>query len=229
MLNSLPDYGTAQTLVQTLRRKHIPRDVATYTILVKKAPDVAEAKNVLRQMTEDGFSPNEVTYNTLVNKTDDYAEAARLVAEMKAAGIAPNQFTYSSLFSKEPPIQAAREILDWYYQQAYHGSNPLNGLIASFRKGERIDDALEIALEHPHLSSAQSLMKDYPVQAKARFQEAKRTTTEHPTADFALGALYRVTGDVESARLHLQKALSAAQHPNQKRTIQNWLQELPGV
>ncbi len=148
---------------------------------------------------------------------------------MKAAGIAPNKFAFSSLFSKDIPQLSARQILDWYYQQVYHGSNPLNGLIASFRRSKRINDALEIALEHPHLSSAQHLMKDFAREAKDRFTQARNSLANHPTADFALGALHRATGDVESAKLHLKRALIVAQHPNQKRTIEGWLAELPAA
>lgn len=226
VLDSLPDYSAARALVQAFREKHIPRDVATYTILVKKAPDIPEAQKVLRLMVEDGVWPNAVTYNKLVNKAKDYAEATRLVAEMKAAGIAPNFVTYTSLFSKDCSKESAHEILKWYYEQPYHPSHVLNALIGSFRRCGRVDDALEIALQHPHLTSAQCLMRDFPDKALGKFTQAKTSTINHPTADFALGALYRLKGDGERAKRHLEQALVAASHPKQRESIAKWLSEL---
>jgi len=258
VLNALPDFSAAQALVRAFRKKDIPRDVITYTILANKAPNLTQALKILRLMADDsiapdvvtyntlvnkaesyseaarlleemkaaGIAPNVVTYNTLVDKAESYSEAARLLKEMKAAGITPNVVTYSSLFAKPIKGVRAREILDWYYREEYHPCEPLNALITSFRKAHQIADALEIALEHPHLSSARRLMKQRPKEARQKFEGAKNDEPNHPTADFALGALYLEIRDSVTAKHHLRSALQTVRHPEHKATIGKWLADL---
>jgi tetratricopeptide (TPR) repeat protein len=120
----------------------------------------------------------------------------------------------------------AREVLDWYYREKYHPCGPLDALITSFRKDRRTADALEVALEHPHLGSARRLMKEKTKHAQQKFEDAKNSEPRHPTADFALGALHMTKGDRATARRHLLNALEIAPHPQQRATIQKWLTDI---
>jgi pentatricopeptide repeat protein len=226
LVSKAESYAEAVRLLEEMKAAGIAPDAVTYNTLVSKAGSYAEAVRLLEEMKAAGIAPNVVTYNTLVSKAGSYAEAVRLLEEMKAAGIAPNDATYCSLLAKPIDGTSAHEVLDWYYREAYDSSEPLNALIGSFRRSKRIADALEVALERPYLSAARRLMRERPEQAQQRFERAKNEAPNHPTADFALGALYFETRDTATARLYLQSALQTACDPRDKNTIQKWLEEL---
>ena len=226
LVSQAETYAEAARLLEEMKAAGIAPDVVTYNTLVSKADSYAESARLLEEMTAAGIAPDVVTYTTLVSQAETYAEANRLLEEMKAAGIAPDVVTYTALFRKDIGEMSARDILDWYRRQEDHPLEPLNALIASLRKAQRIADALEVALEHPALSSARRLMRLHPKKAQEAFEAAKNSDPMHPTADFALGALYLGNGDSASARRCLQNALKAVHDPEQKETISTWLTDL---
>ncbi len=197
-----------------------------WTQAMVEAADFSEAKRLFASMGEANFEPDVFTFTTLLSKADTYAAAQEVVAQMVKAKCEPNSKTLTALFSKAAGLPPVGEILSWYYAIPFHPSDPLNALIGSLKKLNRLDEAMAIALQHPHLSAGQRLMRDFPESAQACFQSAKAGDSSHPTADFALGVLAMETNRPDDARVHLEEALRRAIHPLQVKTIQSKLNRL---
>jgi len=200
--------------------------VVTFNTLLSKADTYAEAKEVVAQMVTATCDPDVVTFNTLLSKADTYAEAKEVVAQMVTAKCDPDVVTFTTLFSKKAGLPPVGEILRWYYTIPFHPSDPLNALIGSLKKLNRVDEAMTIVLEHPHLSAGQALMRVFSERAQTIFQSAKARDASHPTADLALGILAIETKKPSDARVHLEEALRRALHPLQVKTIKSKLKLL---
>jgi tetratricopeptide (TPR) repeat protein len=177
-------------------------------------------------MREEGIQPNVVTYNTLINKAPDYDVAEDWINAMREEGIQPNVVTYTTLFSKDLSRTSADDILKWYLAQEYHPEEAVQTAIASYRKASRIDQALRLALDYPHLQAARKLIRTHKEEALSYFQSVSDSDSRHCNASYALGLVLIEVGREGEARPHLKKALRLATATSRKTVIREWLRRI---
>ena len=226
LLDKAPDYRKAKALVATMRKKGIQPDVFTYTTLIYKAPDYEAAKDLLTKMQEEDIQPNVVTYSTLINKAPDYETAKDLLTKMQEEGIQPNVFIYTLVFGKDLSRESGKSILRWYFAQLYHPEVPIQAAIAAFRRSRRLDQALILALNYPHLKASQRLFHEHSKQAIQYFKDVLQLEPLHPNAHYALGITFMAAGKQQEAKGHLAMALDLASHETRKADIRQRLSQI---
>ena len=226
LIDKAPDYDAAKVWVDTMRAEGIQPDVVTYNTLINKAPDYDAAKAWVDTMCAEGIQPDVVTYNTLIDKAPDYDAAKAWVDTMRAEGIQPDVVTYSTLFSKDLSGKSADDILEWYLAQKYHSEEPIQAAIATYRKIRRIDQALRLALDYPHLQAARKLLREHDEEALAYFRGISDNDPQHPNADYALGVALMELGRQVQAQPHLKRAFKLATAPPRKALIKEWLRQI---
>jgi class 3 adenylate cyclase len=226
LINKAPDYDAAKAWVDMMRGEGTQPDVVTYTILINKAPDYDAAKAWVETMRGEGIQPGVVAYNILIKKAPDYDAAKAWVEMMRGEGIQPSVVTYSTLFSKDLSGKPADEILEWYLAQEYQPEEPIQTAIAAYRKIHRIDQALRLALDYPHLQTARKLMRKHEEEALSYFKTISDHDPEHPNAEYALGIALMELGRELEAQPHLRKALKLAKEGPRKVVIKEWLRQI---
>jgi tetratricopeptide (TPR) repeat protein len=174
-------------------------------------------------MRKEGIAPNVITYNTLIDKAD-FANGKQLLETMRKEGIAPNVITYNSLF-KGDIGESADELLRWYLAQVNHPDSAIDVAIASYQRVGSIQNAMRLALDYPHLSTARKLMREQ-TDCLSYFKSFLATNSRHPNADYALGRFYIEQGKLNEARPHLEKALKLATAESRKKVVRDWLREV---
>ncbi|RCV63785.1 Tetratricopeptide (TPR) repeat [Methanophagales archaeon] len=196
--------------------------------LMASIPDYSSARKILSSIQVAGLMPDIFTYNTLIKKASDYEEAKALVDTMRGEGTLPKVFTYNSLFTKDLSGILADDILKWYLAQKYHPELPIQAAIATYRKTHRIDQALRLALDYPHLQAARKLIREHETEALAYFRTISDHDHQHPNAEYALGvALMELEQDLE-AEPHLKNALKLATAGPRRTVIKKWLRQIDG-
>jgi len=226
LINKAPDYDAAKAWVDTMHEEDIQPNVVTYSTLIDKAPDYDAVKAWVDTMREEGIQPDVFIYNTLINKAPGYDAAKAWVDTMREEDIQPNVVTYSTLFSKELSGKPADEILEWYLAQKYHPEEPIQAAVAAYRKIHRIDQALRLALDYPHLQVARKLIRKHEEEAISYFRAISDHDPEHPNADYALGVALMELGRELEAQPHLRKALKLAKAGPRKVVIKEWLRQI---
>jgi len=226
IIKKSPDYKTAQNWLDTMRAEGIQPNVVTYSTLIAMAPDYDTAKNWLETMRAEGILPNVVTYNTLIAMAPDYDTAKNWLETMRAEGIQPDVVTYSSLFSKDLSNKSADEMLKWYLAQQYHPEAAIEAAITGFRRIGRINEALRLALDYPHLLAALNLIHTYPDEALQYFQNIFEHDPNHPNAAYALGIALFHLAKLEEAKFYLEIALKLATASGRKLMIEKLLRQI---
>jgi TPR repeat protein len=226
LMASLLDYPRVLDLFKSIRAAGLSPDVFTYNTLIDKAPDYETAKTWLDKMLQEGIQPNVVTYSTLIDKAPDYETAKTWLDKMAEHQIQPNVHTYTALFSKDLSNNSADDILEWYLSQKYHPEIPLQAAIAFYRNTSRMDQALRLALDYPHLQAARKLIREHSDEAISYFTTISDQNPGHPNADYALGVTFMELGKKLEAQRHLKKALKLAKHGARKTAILEWLHQI---
>jgi tetratricopeptide (TPR) repeat protein len=110
--------------------------------------------------------------------------------------------------------------------QEYHPEKPIQAAIAFFRKKHRIDQALRLALDYPHLQAARKLIREHEKEALSYFESVLHDDPQHPNADYALGVAFMELGRESEGRPHLKKALKWARPGPRKAVIGEWLRQI---
>lgn len=226
LIKKAPNYNTAKDLLEKIMSEDIKLDVVTYNLLIDKAPDYDKAKYLLDKMEEDGISQNVVIYNTFIKKVPDYDTAKGLVSEMNAKGIQLNKFTYNTLFNKNLSGKSADDILKWYLAQKYHPEEPIQSLIASYRKIGSIDQALRLLLDYPHLQASRKIIREHSEEVFKYLNNIFNIHPLHPNAAYALGVAFQELGNEQKSELYLKKALKLATDQTRKTNINKWLLQI---
>jgi tetratricopeptide (TPR) repeat protein len=226
LIGKAPDYETAKRWFRKMRKASVEPDVWTYNTLIRKSPDYNMAGKRLAEMREAGIKPDTVTYNTLISKAPDYNIAEKWVSEMCKAGVQLTIRTYHALFSKDLSRISADDILKWCSAQEEQLAEPIQAVISFYQKTGRIDQALRLVLEYPHLAAARKVIRKHTKKALDYFRDIATREPDHPSAAFALGVAMAELGKIEEAKLHLKQALKLASAPNMKALVEKWLQDL---
>ena len=226
LINKAPDYETTKGLLTKMQEGGIQPNVVTYNTLINKAPDYGTAKDLITTMKEAGIQPDLVTYTTLTSRAPDYDTARALVTTMQEEGIQPNFVTYTIVFYKDLSRESGESILQWYSAQPYHPEVPIQAAIAAFRRSRRLDQALVLALNYPHVKASQRLFRDHSKQAIQYFKDILQLEPLHPNAHYALGITLMIAGNQQEAKAHLAMALNLARHETRKTDIQQRLSQI---
>jgi len=160
LIAKAPNYSTASYWLEAILEDSIQSNLATYNRLIAKAPDYNTVKGLLEAMLKEGIKPNVITYNALISKSPDYDKALLLLETMRKDGVAPNVDSFSRLFSKNLSGKSAEEVLALYQSRGIASEEPIQTAISTYRKAGRVDQALLIALEYPHLLVAKKLIRE---------------------------------------------------------------------
>ncbi len=226
LISKAADFGTARSLFDAMKGEGVEPNVVTYNALILKAPNFETIKSVLEIMRQEGIHPDINSYNALVSKAPDFETAMGLIEMMKKEGIQPNLVTYNRLFSKNLAKTSAEEAIDWYKLQKYHPEEPIQAAIAAYRNAGRIEEALRMVLEYPHLQVARKLIKEHKDEAAAYFKAASDYSPRHPNADFALGLAFMETGKQHKAEPHLRRALGSSAPGPKRAVIEEYLRRI---
>jgi len=205
LIKKAPNYNIAKDLLENIVGEDIKIDVVTYNLLINKAPDYDKAKYLFNKMEEDGISQNIFTYNTFIKKVPDYDTAKGLVSEMNAKGIQPNKFTYNTLFNKNLSGKSADDILKWYLAQKDHPEEPIQSLIASYRKIGSIDQAIRLLLDYPHLQASRKIIREYSKEVLQYLNNIFNNYPQHQNAAYALGVAFQELRNGKKAEIYLKK------------------------
>ena len=178
------------------------------------------------QLRLKGIEPDVVTYNTLVSKAEDYSTAKDWYEKMRQEGIEPNVMTTATLFSKNLSTVPVEELLTWYWSLGFRSGEPLQAAIASYRKANRLDCALRIALHYPYLNASKRLFRNFIAQAHEYLNRVLREEPNHPDVQYALGLAYLEWGDNTNAERHLLAAFKTATQEKRKRDIVGRINDL---
>jgi tetratricopeptide (TPR) repeat protein len=228
IMEKSPDYETAIGWLDTMRAAEVKPNVVTYTILVKKAPTYNKAKSLVYKMRLEKIKPDLITYTTLVSKASTYSQAKSWIDKMHGAGMQPSVVAYSALFSRDLSKIPAEEILGWYLVQTYHPEEPIRAAINSYRKVGRIDQALRLILDYPHLAEARKTISEYQDEALKYFKTLYDNDPDHPNTSYALGAALMEIGQGQDAIPYLKKAMKLARPGIRKSEIKKWLKQIEG-
>ena len=177
-------------------------------------------------MKEAGIQPDLVTYTALTSGAPDYETARALVTTMQEEGIQPNFVIYTIVFRKDLSRESGESILRWYSAQPYHPEAPIQAAIAAFRRSRRLDQALVLALNYPHLQASQRLFRDHSKHTIQYFKDVLQLEPLHPNAHYALGITLMVAGNQQEAKAHLAMALDLARHETRKADIRQRLSQI---
>lgn len=224
-LISKADFEVGASLLAEMKQEGIAPNVITYNALILKATDYTIATSLLETMQKDGIKPDLITYNTILLAALDYDTARFWLDEMQKDGIQPNIVTYNRLFSKNLSAKSADEIVSWYLSQKYHPDEPVQAAIAAYLKSGRIDEALRLVLEYPHLQVARKLIREHADQTLAYLKNISSYSPRHPNLDCALGIAFMEKGKRREAEPYLKKALSTSK-PGSGRVIEEYLRQI---
>ncbi|MBI4733723.1 MAG: hypothetical protein HY779_02750, partial [Rubrobacteridae bacterium] len=97
-------------------------------------------------------------------KAPDYSIAKSWIDSMDAQGVRPNVDSFIRLFSRNLANMRASEILETYSRWGLQSQEPIQAAITSFQKIGKIDQALYIAVDYPHLQAASKLIREIMVE-----------------------------------------------------------------
>ena len=220
LISKTEEYESATTLFARMEQEDVQPNTITFNALMLKSPDYDVACSWLEMMKTEHSKPDVITFNTLIYKAPDYETAEAKFREMGKAGIQPNIVTYNRLFSKDLSIKSAEEILAWYLEQPYHPDEPLQAAISAYRKMGRVDQALRLTHDYPHLQVARKLMRDHAVEAIAYFEDLLVRNPEDSDAAYALGLVLIESGNAQAAKPHLLKAITCTKSDPQRKAIE---------
>ncbi|MDY6834278.1 MAG: hypothetical protein SVY53_05685 [Chloroflexota bacterium] len=226
LIDRSPDYDTAKSWLNTMQQSGIHPDVGTFNSLIASSVDYEEAKSWFDTMHDQDVQPDIVTYNTLISKAPDYDAAQTLIDAMRNEVVQPDSTTYSALFSKDLSGHSADEILSWYSSQSQHPDGPIQSAIAAFLNGQRIDQALRLALEYPHLDMARRIVREYQDEALAYFEEIPEKDPRYGDALYALGVTLMELGREIEAQGYLKKAWRFATQGSRRSAIEDKLRQI---
>ena len=226
LISQSPDYDEATSWFEKMVKEGVQPNIVTYSTLISQSPDYDEATSWFEKMVKEGVQPDIVTYNTLISQSPDYDEAMRWLNRMHDDGISPDQWSYQSLFKKDLSEKSADDILEWYLSQQYHPEQALQAAITAYIKCHRIDQALRLSLDYPHLQSARKVIRKNSQNALLYYTSILNKNPDHPNAHYALGVALMELGRYKEAKQYLEAAFLLTRSGRRKTIIKTWLRQI---
>ena len=209
MIAGADDLEDALSWLDRMRESGIDPTPHVLTALLHQAPDYEEATSVMRRLSPV-VEPNDGAYRALVDRAPDFAAGRQWIDLMRSEGMRPEVGGLTALLSKTPGAWDGDTLLDWYLSLDHHPSGPMGVAIETHRLGDRIEDALRLALDYPHLETSRDLFRLHPQAAIATFRRVIDGDPGHANGQYALGLALLELDRTEEALEHLQLAMELA-------------------
>jgi tetratricopeptide (TPR) repeat protein len=95
----------------------------------------------------------------------------------------------------------------------------LDAAIASYRKINRIEQALRLTLNFPDIPAARKLIRQYPDKAITYFRSIYNIDSRHANASFALTVALAELGRTEEARQYAEVALNLTRDERRRKLL----------
>jgi tetratricopeptide (TPR) repeat protein len=231
-LNNIAARAARRDLIRPLLFENAyaaPPDVASYSILIRRAPDYKTAREVLGEMTAAGIAPDVRTSTVcaiFVETRDQASELRTLFREHHVAGTS----FHSAVYTKLCKHLAAKELLDWAFSGG--GGVPFGAFetaVASYRRQRKISDALRIASAFPYFPTCRKMFREEKPKSLDYLLLRFEGNKEPHNAAYALGIYYEEQGDFSEAIKWLALAQKHPQTLEGKKTIiQRSIEKLQG-
>ena len=223
LIRSAKDDSTVERRLNRMQAMSISPDLGTLSAAIEKASDYEVATRWWARLEAAGVRADANAYNLLVHKAETFEQARQLIERMTAEKIQPLETTFIALFSKDLDGIKADDLLRWYLGLPYHPTHPIKRAIANYRRANRLDDALRLALDYPHTDTALKTIRQHSDQALAYFRSVVDADPNHPNGTYALGMALLEVGEAEEAEQWLQKAYDLATRGTRKDELARYL------
>jgi tetratricopeptide (TPR) repeat protein len=229
LIRSAKDDSTVERRLNRMQAMSIVPDQGTLNAAIEKASDFEVATRWQARLETSGVRPDANAYNLLVHKAETFEQAKQLVERLMAEKIQPLETTFIALFSKDLAGINADDLLRWYLSLPFHPTHPIKRAIANYRRANRLDDALRLALDYPHTDTALKTIRKHPDQALAYFRSVVGADPNHANGTYALGMALLHVGEPSEAEQWLQRAYDLATRGTRKDELARYLSLLGGM
>ena len=226
LIRSAKDDSTVERRLNRMQAMSIMPDLGTLSAAIERASDYEVAMRWLQRLEAAGVRPDANAFNLLVHKAESFEQAKQLIERMVVEKIQPLETTFIELFSKDLSCITADELLKWYLRLPFHPTHAVKRAIANYRRANRLDDALRLALDYPHTDTALKTIRQHPEQAIAYFWSVVDANPDHPNGTYALGMALMEVGEPAEARHWLQRAFDLATRGTRKDELARYLSQL---
>ncbi len=202
-------YGEARRWLERMAEDEVAPRSETLTALMRRADAYDEAVAVLDELSPEA-PPNEGSYRVLVELSPDFATARGWVETMADSGLRPSVSLLRSLLSRDQIDLTGDDLLRWYLGLSYHPSAPMQAAVDSYREAGRIEDALRLALDYPHLEAARTVFRFHTAEALEYLTAVVEDDPGHANGQYALGLALLELGRIKEALIHLELAREVA-------------------
>jgi tetratricopeptide (TPR) repeat protein len=154
------DVEQAKLLLTKMLEEDLLPNLFIYNRVIAKCGDYDTALAIFEEVLSMDIKPNAITFNTLVSRAPEYNVALSWIDKMNSGGVSPNVDTFVRLFSKDIGAIRAKDLLDTYRRWNLPSDEPLQTAISTYQKNGRIDQALYLAVDYPHLPAARKLIRE---------------------------------------------------------------------
>ena len=229
LIRSAKDDATVERRLNRMQAMSISPDSGTLSAAIEKASDYDVATRWLSRLEAAGVRPDANAYNLLVHKTETFEQAKQLIERMMSERIQPLETTYIALFSKDLSSVRADDLLRWYLGLPFHPTHPVKRAIANYRRANRLDDALRLALDYPHTDTALKTIRQHPDEALAYFRSVVEADPNHANGTYALGMALLQLEEPAEAEKWLRKAYDLATRGTRKDELARYLNLLESM
>jgi len=207
----------------------IAPDLGTLTAAIDKASNFDVATRWMSRLRQAGIQPDAAAYDLLIHKADTFEQAKDLIERMTAEKIQPQETSYIELFSKDLAAIRADDLLRWYLSLPYHPTHPMKRAIANYRRANRLEDALRLALDYPHTDTALKTIRKHPNEAMQYFRSVLEANPNHANGTYAMGMALLEVGEPAEAEQWLRQAYDLAAPGTRKDELSRYLSLLGSV
>jgi len=226
LVRSAKDDTTVERRLNRMQAMSIAPDTGTLTAAIDKASSFETATRWLTRLQQAGIRPDEVAYDLLIRKAETFEQAKDLLERMMREKIQPLETTFIELFSKDLTNIGADDLLRWYLGLPHHPTHPMKRAIANYRRANRLDDALRLALDYPHTDTARKTIRKHPDQALEYFRSVVESDPKNANGSYALGMALLEVGDQKEAERWLKSAHDLAAPGTRKDELARYLAAL---
>lgn len=229
LIRSAKDDSTVERRMNRMQAMSVSPDIGTLYAAIEKASGFDAAMRWQARMEQAGVAPDPRSYDLLVHKAETFEQARELIERMVSEKLEPEETTFIELFSKDLSGIRADDLLRWYLGLPHHPTHPVKRAIANYRRANRLEDALRLALDYPHTDTALKTIRQHADQSIAYFRSVVEADPQHANGTYALGMALLETGQPVEAEQWLRRAYDLATPGTRKDELARYLSLLGSV
>lgn len=229
LIRSAKDDSTVERRLNRMQAMSVKPDASTVSAAIEKASSYEVAKRWLNRLEQEGVKPDAQGYDLLIHKSESFEDAKELIERMMEEKVQPLETTIIELFSKDLSEIRADDLLRWYLGLPYHPTHPVKRAIANYRRANRIEDALRLALDYPHTDTALKTIRQHPDTAIEYFRSVVEADPKHANGTYALGMALLEMNEPAEAEQWLKRAYELATPGTRKDELSRYLSLLASV